>query len=177
MRYSQTLRWYMSANSRPYQDQRQGSGRATESSQLYFVGYNSTMGPDAPILKREGVTDGELTGEAMVVEAAVLAVDVPMNEFKEFCSDVFATLGRTDQRQAAETYLYGLLNCSGRKSIRRLVATAPGRSEQSLQQFINQSPWDPEPIRQRLLTHLTGQLRPTAWVIEKVPFPKHGHYS
>ncbi len=100
-----------------------------------------------------------------------------MQDFKDFCSDVFATLGRTDQRRAAETYLYGLLNCPGRKSIRRLVATAPGRSEQSLQQFINQSPWDPEPIRQRLMTHLVREVRPTAWVIEEVHFPKHGHYS
>lgn len=99
------------------------------------------------------------------------------DDFKEFCSDVFATLGRTDQRQAAETYLYGLLNCPGRKSIRRLVATAPGRSEQSLQQFINQSPWDPEPIRQQLLNLLLRELQPTAWMVEEVHFPKHGHYS
>ncbi len=98
-------------------------------------------------------------------------------DFKEFCGDVFATLGRTDQRQAAETYLYGLLNCQGRKSIRRLVATAPGRSEQSLQQFINQSPWDPEPIRQRLLAHLVRHLQPSAWTIEEIHFPKHGRYS
>jgi SRSO17 transposase len=90
---------------------------------------------------------------------------------------VFGSLGRTDQRNAAETYLYGLLNCTGRKSIRRLVAAAPGRSEQSLQQFINQSPWDPEPIRQRLLGHLVQQIKPTAWVMEEVHFPKHGRYS
>ncbi|MEU8261559.1 IS701 family transposase [Micromonospora sp. NPDC048999] len=98
-------------------------------------------------------------------------------DFREFCADVFGTLGRTDQRQAAETYLYGLLNCTGRKSIRRLVAAAPGRSEQSLQQFINQSPWDPEPIRERLMYRLAKAVRPTAWVIEEVHFPKHGQYS
>ncbi|MGC9670563.1 IS701 family transposase [Planosporangium sp. 12N6] len=97
--------------------------------------------------------------------------------FKEFCGDIFATLSRIDQRHAAQTYLYGLLNAPGRKSIRRLVAAAPGRSEQSLQQFINQSPWDPEPIRQRLLSHLVRELRPTAWVIEEVHFPKHGRFS
>jgi SRSO17 transposase len=97
--------------------------------------------------------------------------------FRNFCGDVFGSLGRTDQRKAAETYLYGLLNCSGRKSIRRLVATAPGRSEQSLQQFINQSPWDPEPIRRRLFSHLIQQIKPTAYVLEEVHFPKHGRYS
>jgi SRSO17 transposase len=97
--------------------------------------------------------------------------------FKMFCAEVFATLGRTDQRNAAETYLYGLLNCTGRKSIRQIVAAAPGRSEQSLQQFINQSPWDPDPIRRELLKHLLRHLQPTAWVLEEVHFPKHGRYS
>ncbi|GAB1688728.1 IS701 family transposase [Krasilnikovia sp. M28-CT-15] len=98
-------------------------------------------------------------------------------DFRSFCTDVFASLGRTDQRNAAETYLYGLLNCAGRKSIRRLVETAPGRSEQSLQQFINQSPWDPEPIRRRLFERLVQHLKPSAYVIEEVHFPKHGRYS
>jgi SRSO17 transposase len=100
-----------------------------------------------------------------------------MEGFGEFCCDVFATLRRVDQRHAAETYLYGLLNCTGRKSIRRLAAAAPGRSEQSLQQFINQSPWDPEPVRQRLMMHLVRSLRPTAWAIEEIAFLKNGRYS
>lgn len=97
--------------------------------------------------------------------------------FKDFCRDVFASLSRVDQRHAAETYLNGLLSCTGRKSIRRLAAAAPGRSEQSLQQFINQSPWDPEPIRQRLMAHLVRSMRPVAWATEEVAFLKNGHYS
>lgn len=111
-----------------------------------------------------------------MIESSIVA-GVQAEDFKEFCGDLFASLGRTDQRHAAETYLYGLLNCAGRKSIRRLVATAPGRSEQSLQQFINQSPWDPEPIRQRLLSYLVQELPLAAWVMEEVHFPKHGRYS
>ncbi|WP_306210633.1 IS701 family transposase [Actinoplanes sp. RD1] len=100
-----------------------------------------------------------------------------MDTFDDFCADVFASLGRTDQRSAAGTYLYGLLSCPGRKSIRRLVETSPGRSEQSLQQFINQSPWDPEPIRRRLFHRLVERVRPAAWVVEEVSFPKHGRWS
>jgi len=98
--------------------------------------------------------------------------------FQEFCRHIFGTLYRADQRRAGETYLYGLLNCPGRKSIRRIAAISPGRnSEQSLQQFVNQSPWDHEPIRQRLMNRLARTLRPVAWTIEEVAFPKHGRHS
>jgi SRSO17 transposase len=102
-----------------------------------------------------------------------------MADFQHFCSDIFAPLYRVDQRQAGETYLHGLLHCAGRKSIRSLAAAAPapGRSEQSLQQFIGQSPWDPEPIRQRILANLIGAVQPLAWVVQEVAFPKHGRYS
>src|SRR5690349_19669687 len=43
------------------------------------------------------------------------------DDFRDFCGDIFCTLGRADQRRAGETYLYGLLNCPGRKSIRRMA--------------------------------------------------------
>ncbi|MCU7729571.1 IS701 family transposase [Actinoplanes sp. KI2] len=100
------------------------------------------------------------------------------DDFQEFCGYVFGTLYRADQRRAGETYLHGLLNCPGRKSIRRMAAIMPGRhSEQSLQQFVNQSPWDHEPIRQRLMSRLSRHMRPVAWAIEEVAFPKHGRHS
>lgn len=102
---------------------------------------------------------------------------IDIEQFKNFCTDAFAALSRIDQRRAAEAYVYGLLRCPGRKSIRRLAAVAPGRSEQSLQQFVNQSPWDPEPVRQRITELLTGPLRPTGWALEEVAFPKNGRYS
>ena len=98
--------------------------------------------------------------------------------FQEFCGDIFGALYRADQRRAGETYLHGLLNCPGRKSVRRMATTTPGgHSEQSLQQFVNQSPWDYGPIRQRLMRRLVKALPPVAWVIEEVAFPKHGRYS
>jgi len=51
------------------------------------------------------------------------------------------------------------------------------QSEQSLQQFVNQSPWDHQPIRERVLRRLTEALRPEAWVISEMAFPKNGRYS
>lgn len=97
--------------------------------------------------------------------------------FREFCADIFDALCRIDQRRAGEAYLHGLLSCPGRKSVRRMATEAPRHSEQSLQQFVNQSTWDHEPIRQRLMQLMVGALRPTAWVIEEVAFPKHGRLS
>ncbi|MFI5934569.1 IS701 family transposase [Actinoplanes sp. NPDC051494] len=98
--------------------------------------------------------------------------------FQEFCGDIFQTLHRADQRRAGQTYLNGLINCDGRKSIRRMAAlSASHHSEQSLQQFINQSPWDHQPIRERLLERLIDVVKPEAWVITEVAFPKHGRYS
>ena len=100
------------------------------------------------------------------------------DHFQEFCDDIFQTLHRADQRRAGRTYLNGLINCDGRKSIRRMAAlSASQHSEQSLQQFINQSPWDHQPIRERLLGRLVDAVHPDAWVIGEVAFPKHGRYS
>ncbi|MEU4217631.1 IS701 family transposase [Actinoplanes sp. NPDC026623] len=100
------------------------------------------------------------------------------DHFLEFCGDIFQTLHRVDQRRAGQTYLNGLLNCEGRKSIRRMAAlSASHHSEQSLQQFINQSPWDHRPIRERLLGRLVDAVKPEAWVISELAFPKHGRYS
>jgi hypothetical protein len=100
------------------------------------------------------------------------------DHFKDFCDDIFQALNRADQRRAGETYLHGLLHCHGRKSIRRMASMTPGtHSEQSLQQFINQSPWDYRPIRERLLNRLVRAVKPAAWVIGEVAFPKHGRYS
>jgi hypothetical protein len=59
-----------------------------------------------------------------------------------------------------------------------MASMTPGtHSEQSLQQFINQSPWDYRPIRERLLNRLVRAVKPAAWVIGEVAFPKHGRYS
>ena len=42
----------------------------------------------------------------------------------EFSRDIFSALYRSDQRRAGETYLRVLLDCPGRKSIRRMASTA-----------------------------------------------------
>jgi hypothetical protein len=97
--------------------------------------------------------------------------------FEGFCEDIFSSMGRADQRRAGEIYLHGLLGGAGRKSVRGLAAATAGCSEQSLQQFISRSPWDPVPVRRRLTRHLVGSMNPTAYVIDEVAFPKCGRHS
>jgi SRSO17 transposase len=58
-----------------------------------------------------------------------------------------------------------------------MAIASRSHSEQSLQKFVNQSSWDYEPMRQRVLGHLLARQRPVAWVLEEVIFPKHGRLS
>lgn len=96
----------------------------------------------------------------------------------DYCSELFETLPRADQRRSGEAYVRGLLGGGGRKSIRRIATQrVDGYSDQSLQQFVNQSPWNPNPVRQRLAMLAADVLRPAGWVLEESVFPKHGRHS
>jgi hypothetical protein len=99
-------------------------------------------------------------------------------DFLGFCRSVFASLPRTDQRKCAEVYVTGLIRGTSRRSTRQMAAELPGsRSSQSLQQFVNQSPWDPMPVRCRIAEQMTAGAAPTAWVVDEVFFPKSGRCS
>ncbi|MEU9890726.1 transposase [Sphaerisporangium sp. NPDC051011] len=95
-----------------------------------------------------------------------------------FCEDIFSSFARADQRRWGDVYLQGLLTVPGRKSIRRISDQVVGRPvDQCLQQFVNQSPWDWQPVRRRLAGHLAAAFRAKAWVVEEVAFPKNGANS
>jgi SRSO17 transposase len=102
-----------------------------------------------------------------------------------FAEDLFASVPRKDQRRWGQTYLRGLLLDGKRKSIQpmatRLAKGDPQADayalEQALQQFCNQSPWDPVPVRRRLAQRMTTAIGPAAWVIDDTGFPKFGRYS
>jgi SRSO17 transposase len=102
-----------------------------------------------------------------------------------FAEDLFASIPRKDQRRWGQSYLRGLLLDGKRKSIQpmatRLARGDPGADayaiEQALQQFVNQSPWDPVAVRRRLAQRMTAAIRPAAWVIDDTGFPKFGRYS
>jgi len=99
------------------------------------------------------------------------------DELSDFCEDLFASLPRSDQRKWAAVYLRGLLSVPGRKSIRRMSDQVVGWSaEQSLQQFVNQSPWQWNSVRRMLARH-ASVIRPKAWLVHEAIFPKNGRNS
>jgi SRSO17 transposase len=101
-----------------------------------------------------------------------------------FAHDILASIPRKDQRRWGQSYLRGLLLDGKRKSIQpmatRLARGDPTSDadalEQALQQFVNQSPWDPTPVRRRLAQRMTAAIGPTAWVIDDTGFPKFGRH-
>jgi len=102
-----------------------------------------------------------------------------------FAEDLFASVPRKDQRRWGQSYLRGLLLDGKRKSIQPMAARLakgdpqadPYALEQALQQFVNQSPWDPVAVRRRLAQRMTAAIQPQAWVIDDTGFPKFGRWS
>jgi SRSO17 transposase len=100
------------------------------------------------------------------------------DELSHFCEELFRHLPRSDQRRWAEVYTRGLITVPGRKSIRRISDHTVGRrADQCLQQFVNQSPWRWEPVRRGLAHRFAAAVRPRAWLVEEVVFPKNGDRS
>ena len=68
-----------------------------------------------------------------------------------FAEEMLAPVARRDQRRWGEVYVRGLMLDGKRKSIEPMAERLPDGDEQCLQQFVNQSPWDPSPVLNRLV--------------------------
>jgi SRSO17 transposase len=93
-------------------------------------------------------------------------------------------LGNAARRCWAEVHLRGLLLDGHRKSIapmadRLRAIDGGGRDyEQALQQFINQSPWEDRPVRDRLARRVLAAVGVGGFVIvDDTGFPKQGAHS
>ncbi|WP_221359102.1 IS701 family transposase [Streptomyces beigongshangae] len=97
----------------------------------------------------------------------------------DFTNTVFAHLQRADQRRWGYAYLLGLLTVPGKKSVQRLASavTASPTAFQSLQQFVNSSPWEWQPVRQELARWTGARLSPTVWTVASTVTPKRGEHS
>ncbi|MFH0245735.1 IS701 family transposase [Streptomyces sp. HK10] len=104
---------------------------------------------------------------------------VTPDQFSGFVDRVFAHLQRADQRRWGHAYLLGLLTAPGKKTVRRLAAavTDSPTASQSLQQFVNSSPWEWEPVRHEVARWAEERLRPRAWTIATTVLPKRGDHS
>ncbi|MEU1465075.1 IS701 family transposase, partial [Streptomyces sp. NPDC005727] len=94
-----------------------------------------------------------------------------------FVADAFASVPRKDQRAKGDCYLRGLMLDGRRKSIQPMAERLPDGNEQNLQQFVNQSTWDPLPVRRRIAERMMPLIGPDAWAVDDVSFPKDGRMS
>src|SRR5215204_1585163 len=97
----------------------------------------------------------------------------------DFVEEFAPELGRAERRFWCRQYLTGLILDGERKSIEPLASRVPGGNEQSLQQFVNQSPWAHEPVQEKLLNRVHrgyGQ-KQGVLVLDDTSFPKQGKAS
>src|SRR5664279_1046565 len=82
------------------------------------------------------------------------------------------------QRANAEVYVRGLLAAGARKSLEPLVVRLDGDvNYQSLQQFLADSPWEPERLMRAVVERVAPIVDAEAWVLDDTGFPKDGKHS
>jgi len=98
--------------------------------------------------------------------------------FETFAAEMLSSLPYRKQRHWAQVYLRGLLLEGRRKSVQPLAQRLPDGDEQNLQQFLNQSPWEWEPVREAIAKRVTAALGQSGcWIVDDTGFPKQGKHS
>jgi hypothetical protein len=94
-----------------------------------------------------------------------------LSDFVEQFAPIF---GRLERRFWCKLYLTGLLLDGERKSIEPLAARVPGADEQSLQQFVNQSPWSQQQVQIQLIQLLIKRFgkSPGVLALDDTSLPK-----
>src|SRR6202011_2518856 len=97
---------------------------------------------------------------------------------EQFLVDLLEPIGRSERRHWGSVYVRGLLLDGERKSVEPMSKRLPDGNEQAIQQFVGQSPWELQPVWERLARRMVKELEPDAvWVIDDTGFPKQGEYS
>lgn len=97
---------------------------------------------------------------------------------EQFLFNLLEPVGRSERRHWGSVYVRGLLLNGERKSIEPMAERLPEGNVQAMQQFVGQSPWDWNPVWERLGQRMTKELEPDpAWVIDDTGFPKQGEHS
>lgn len=86
---------------------------------------------------------------------------------------------RSDQFRQGRIYVHGLLLDGERKSIEPLSQRVPDGNDQRLQQFINQSPWDPQPVLKAYRARMAEAFASPdgVLILDDTGFPKQGKHS
>jgi SRSO17 transposase len=104
---------------------------------------------------------------------------VVLERLEAFAVDVLAgAMNRPVQMVNGSLYLQGLIEQGARKSLEPLVARLGGGADyQSLQQFLADSPWDPEVVMRAVAQRVAPTIEVEAWVLDDTGFPKDGKRS
>jgi len=95
----------------------------------------------------------------------------------KFLEPLLSLMGRAERRSWGAFYVQGVLLEGGRKTAAG-IANRLGGDEQALQQFLNQSPWEWNPVRRELAQQMTKFVSPRCgWIIDDTGFPKKGDHS
>ena len=102
-----------------------------------------------------------------------------LERLREYALEYRPLFPRSDQFKQGRVYLHGLLPDGERTSIEPLSRRVPGGNEQNLQQFVNQSPWDPAPILAAYRARMAAAFATEdgAIVVDDTGFPKQGKHS
>ena len=96
----------------------------------------------------------------------------------DFTAELLGSLRHCRQSHWAQIYLRGLLLEGRRKSCQPLAERLPDGDEQSLQQLVNQSPWQWQPVRAAIAQRMTAALGAGgSWIVDDTGFPKQGRHS
>jgi SRSO17 transposase len=114
--------------------------------------------------------------EAATVERSA---SEPRERLLAFVDQVVWPLPRVRQRENALLYVRGLIEHGGRKSLQPTLfrlQESPARYE-SMQQFLADSPWEPELLMRACAERVAPELGVTAWVVDDTGIAKDGKHS
>lgn len=97
-------------------------------------------------------------------------------QLDSFVGEVFSALTRKDRLATAGLYVRGLMLDGRRKSMQPMAARLRV-DHQRLQQFVTNSPWDMESVRNTLSGKACALIEPDVWVIDDTGFIKDGDAS
>lgn len=112
-----------------------------------------------------------------------MAIQEPATGARErlvsFVGEVVAGMAHPAQRANAFTYVRGLIEHGGRKSLQPTLwrLGEPAARYESCQQFVADSPWDAGALVRACAERVVPRLKVQAWVIDDTGFPKDGTRS
>jgi SRSO17 transposase len=114
---------------------------------------------------------------------AAVAVEVPAAQTRErlagFVGEMVSALPHVRQRENALVYVRGLVEQGGRKSLQPTLfrlEESPARYE-SVQQFLADSPWQPELLVRACAERVAPEIGVVAWVVDDTGIAKQGKHS